>query len=229
MCTHDSDTAMRSGAIGDGQTSWIETSVSGAGTLTFWWKVSSEAYKGSIYDYARFTVDGDTAIPDIGGEIDWRCETIMITSSGVHTLRWAYVKDSQDKNGSDCAWLDEVTWTPAEPLPPLDPLPALDAQATDGDVAAIIGGLLDVRLSEKVASAAAYTAFRSWVDNNNLSHALVKDAPNAWLSYALDAPGLMTKTAALANEDVVIESITPSSTATGTFDLVVDIAGDNHV
>ena len=223
--THDSDTAMRSGAIGDGQTSWIETSVSGAGTLTFWWKVSSEAYKGSIYDYARFTVDGDTAIPDIGGEIDWRCETIMITSSGVHTLRWAYVKDSQDKNGSDCAWLDEVTWTPAEPLPPLDPLPALDAQATDGDVAAIIGGLLDVRLSEKVASAAAYTAFRSWVDNNNLSHALVKDAPNAWLSYALDAPGLMTKTAALANEDVVIESITPSSTATGTFDLVVDIAG----
>ena len=223
--THDSDTAMRSGAIGDGQTSWIETSVSGTGTLTFWWKASSEAYKGSIYDYARFTVDGDAAVPDIGGEIDWRCETVTITGNGVHTLRWAYVKDSQDKNGSDCAWLDEVTWTPAEPLPPLDPLPALDAQATDGDVAAIIGGLLDVRLSEKVASAAAYTAFRSWVDNNNLSHALVKDAPNAWLSYALDAPELMAKAVPLASEDVVIESITPSSTATGTFDLVVDIAG----
>ena len=223
--THDSDTAMRSGAIGDGQTSWIETSVSGAGTLTFWWKVSSEAYKGSIYDYARFTVDGDAAVPDIGGEIDWRCETVTITGSGAHTLRWAYVKDSQDKNGSDCAWLDEVTWMPAEPLPPLDPLPALDAQATDGDAAAIIGGLSDVRLSNKVVGTAAYTAFRNWVDGKGLSHAVVRDAPNAWLSYALDAPGLMAKTVALANEDVVIESITPSSTATGTFDLVVNIAG----
>ncbi|MBR4654691.1 MAG: hypothetical protein IKO72_15150 [Kiritimatiellae bacterium] len=53
----------------------------------------------------------------------------------------------------------------------------------------------------------------------------MKDAPNAWLSYVLDAPGLMAKAAALASEDVVIESIAPSSTVAGAFDLVVNIAG----
>ena len=117
--------------------------------------------------------------------------------------------------GDDCAWLDSAVWTPDDPLPPLD------AMATDNDAKAIIAGLSDVRLSEKVASAVAYTAFRNWVDNNNLSHALVKDAPNAWLSYALDAPGLMAKATPLASEDVVIESVVPSSTVTGTFDIKV--------
>ena len=48
---------------------------------------------------------------------------------------------------------------------------------------------------------------------------------NAWLSYVLDAPGLMAKAAPLASEDVVIESIDSSSAAAGAFDLVVDIAG----
>ena len=52
----------------------------------------------------------------------------------------------------------------------------------------------------------------------------MRDAPNAWLSYVLDAPGLMAK-AALTSEDVVIESIAPSGTVAGAFDLVVDIAG----
>ena len=87
-----------------------------------------------------------------------------------------------------------------------DPLPALDGAATDGDAAAIITGLLDVRLSEKVVGTAAYTAFRNWVDGKGLSHMAVRDAPNAWLSYALDAPALMAKATLLASEDVKIVS-----------------------
>ena len=51
------------------------------------------------------------------------------------------------------------------------------------------------------------------------------ESSNAWLSYALDAPGLMAKAAPLTSEDVVIESIDSSSAAAGAFDLVVDIAG----
>lgn len=81
-----------------------------------------------------------------------------------------------------------------------------------------------VQLSEKIGSVAAYTAFRSWVNSSEFSHDLVKEAPNAWLSYALDAPALMTKATALASEDVVIESIAPSSITVGVFDLVVNIA-----
>jgi len=72
--------------------------------------------------------------------------------------------------------------------------------------------------------AAQYTAFRSWADGKHLSHVLGKNAPNSWLSYALDALALMAKVTALASEDVVIESIAPSSITTGAFDIVVDIA-----
>ena len=101
---------------------------------------------------------------------------------------------------------------------------SLDAEATDNDVQSIIAQMSDVRLADEIGGTAAYTAFRSWVDGNALSHTLVKDAPNAWLSYVLDAPGLMAKVA-LTSEDVVIESIEPSGVSAGAFDIVVDIGG----
>ena len=66
---------------------------------------------------------------------------------------------------------------------------------------------------------------RERVDGKGLSHTVVRDAPNAWLSYALDAPGLMAKATPIASEDVAIESIEPSGITLGAFDLVVDIAG----
>ena len=53
----------------------------------------------------------------------------------------------------------------------------------------------------------------------------MRDAPNAWLAYALDASGLMAKTAPLASGDILIESIAPSSTVEKAFDLVVEIGG----
>ena len=216
----DGEASARSGDISDGQTSWIETEVAGVGTVSFWWKVSSEASKKRIYDRLVFTVDGEPipSVSDIGGETDWTNVICRIAALGNHILRWTYKKDEENDMGEDCAWLDNVVWTPA------DPLPALDSAATDNDAKAIVAGLSDVRLSEKIGSSAEYAAFRNWVDSSELSHALVKGAPNAWLSYALDAPALMAKAAPLASEDIVIESIEPSSAATGAFDLVVDIA-----
>ena len=199
----DGEASARSGDIADGQTSWIETEVAGAGTVSFWWKVSSEASKKKIYDRLRFTVDAEPipSVPDIGGETVWTNVTCTIATSGNHILRWTYEKDAENDMGEDCAWLDNVIWTPD------DPLPALDSAATDNDAKAIVAGLSDVRLSDKIDGTASYIAFRSWVDSNELSHALVKGAPNAWLSYVLDAPELMAKVTALACEDVVIESI----------------------
>ena len=123
---------------------------------------------------------------------------------GRHTLSWLYVKDEDGSgDGEDCAWLDNVVWTADDPLPPLDVV------ATDNDAKAVIAGLSDVRLAGEIGGTAAYSTFRDWVDGNGLSHALVRDAPNARLSYVLDAPGLMAK-ASLTSEDVVIESIAPS-------------------
>ena len=104
--------ALKSGAIGDSQITWVETSVGGAGTVSFWWKASSEQYKQYAIDYATFSVDGAERLR-IGGERDWTNETVQVEGGGTHILRWAYVKDSQDSSGSDCAWLDAVSWAPS--------------------------------------------------------------------------------------------------------------------
>ena len=212
--------ALRSGAVGNNQTSRLETVVYGAGTIRFSCKVDGEIVKKIVYDGLAFCVDG-VQQGDLMGDADWTEKTFTVTGDGRHVLGWLYVKDEEDMNnvGEDCAWLDDVSWM-AE-----DPLPALDVLATDGDANAIIAGQSDVWLSEKVIGTAAYGAFRTWVDGKGLSHTAVRDAPNAWFSYALDAPGLMAKATPLASEDIVIESIEPSGITSGAFDLVVDIAG----
>ena len=50
------------------------------------------------------------------------------------------------------------------------------------------------------------------------------DASNVWLSYALDAIGLLVKSALIVSEDITIKSIAPSDEASGAFDRVVSIA-----
>ena len=192
--------ALRSGAVTHSQTSRLETVVYGAGTVRFSCKVDGEIVKKIVYDGLAFCVDG-VQQGDLMGDADWTEKSFTVTGDGRHVLGWLYVKDDDGSgDGEDCAWLDCVTWTAD------DPLPALDGAATDGDAAAIITGLSDVRLSEKVVGTATYTEFRNWVDGKGLSHAVVRDAPNAWLSYALDAPGLMTKATPLVSEDVKIVS-----------------------
>ena len=105
--------SMRSGPIGDGQVSWIETSVVGGGTMEFSWKTSSEIYKSYQVDYLSFEVDGEGK-EWVGGETDWRRVSVAVTGSGTHTLRWTYRKDPTDFAGRDCGWLDAVSWTPDE-------------------------------------------------------------------------------------------------------------------
>lgn len=51
--THDGVSALRSGQITDNHESVLETSVTGPGKLTVWWKVSSEGGSGLL----RFRID----------------------------------------------------------------------------------------------------------------------------------------------------------------------------
>lgn len=110
VITHDSQDAGQSGAIGHSQESWMETTVVGPGSLTFWWKVSSEPG----FDYLRFTVDGveQAGITAISGTVDWQQRSQSI-ASGSHVLRWRYSKDGSVNAGSDAGWVDEVVFTPA--------------------------------------------------------------------------------------------------------------------
>ncbi|MCS6772098.1 MAG: S8 family serine peptidase [Kiritimatiellae bacterium] len=96
--------AAESGAIGDDEASWIETTVEGPGILSFDWKVSSE----EGYDFLNFEVNGITRA-SISGENDWETRHVEL-SNGVHELRWTYVKDFSIAWGEDRGWLDRVVF-----------------------------------------------------------------------------------------------------------------------
>ncbi len=115
--THDGVDAAQSGAIANNQSSSLETTLTGPGTLTFWWKVSSE----SDCDYLRFFLDGVEQTGNLGeisGTVDWIKKTVSIPA-GSHTAKWAYTKDSSSSSGSDAGWVDQVSFVPDVPEAPI--------------------------------------------------------------------------------------------------------------
>lgn len=116
--TYSSDPASAGSqeSLGDSQTSWLDlnyTFPDTGGTISFDWKVSSE----ENYDYLIFCVDNDTCTvggsgpegdtTNISGEIDWTNYSAHV-SSGSHSFRWLYGKDSGSESGSDSGWIDNV-------------------------------------------------------------------------------------------------------------------------
>ncbi len=109
--THDGADAAQSGVIAHSQAVWMETVVEGPGNLSFCWKTSSE----SGYDWLEFHVDG--VLQDrLSGEQEWQGKTYFLPA-GTRTLRWNYRKDDSVTVGSDCGWVDEVSFAPALPAP----------------------------------------------------------------------------------------------------------------
>ncbi len=82
----------------------METTVTGPGTLTFWWKISSEDGP----DRLKLTVDG-ASYGSTTGVRDWEQVTRPI-SAGTHTIRWSYEKDDFFIGGEDRAWVDQVVF-----------------------------------------------------------------------------------------------------------------------
>jgi len=104
--THDGAESAQSGTISDNTNSFIETTVTGPGELSFWWKVSSES--GS--DFLNFRVNG-TIQASISGDVDWVRQTNFLPR-GTVTLRWEYAKDFSSAEGLDAGWLDQVEYVP---------------------------------------------------------------------------------------------------------------------
>ncbi len=121
--THDGEDAARSGAIADSGTCTLQTTVVGPGTITFWWKVSSETNNDTL----RFLVGG-TELARISGEVDWNQRTFAISASGSNTLAWTYKKNGSLSVGQDKAWVDQVQFLPTAPT--------ISSQPTDKSVEA---------------------------------------------------------------------------------------------
>ncbi len=114
--------AARSGAIGDGQQSWLQTTVTGPGVLSFYWNVSCE---GSTYnqnwDYLNVSIDDEEKARICGTGNSWTRLSYSIPS-GTHTIRWQYNKDGSLSSGDDAGYVDQVVWTPtASPGDAYDP------------------------------------------------------------------------------------------------------------
>jgi hypothetical protein len=105
--SHDGSDAAQSGLIADLEESWVTTTVSGPGPLSFWWKVSSEL----DYDEFHFLID-DVDQANISGTIGGCEQRTFDIPAGVHSLTWRYQKDATFSEGLDRAWLDEVSYIP---------------------------------------------------------------------------------------------------------------------
>jgi len=118
--TYNGGDAAESGDIDDDQVSQMEILVEGEGTLTFWWKVDSEAN----YDFLQFLLDGQLVlddnqkVPDIDGDVDWHQMQYTVTGAGTHSFLWQYAKEGDGNYaGEDCGWVDSVQWSGSVPEP----------------------------------------------------------------------------------------------------------------
>ena len=84
----------------------LSVDVLAAGEITFMYKVSSE----QNWDKLHFYLDGQEK-GTWSGTVEWTQFTQAVTT-GHHTLKWEYTKDSSVSSGEDCAWVDDVIFPP---------------------------------------------------------------------------------------------------------------------
>lgn len=75
------------------------------GTLSFWYRVSSE----SCCDFLRFYINRNE-VQRWAGEKGWAQASFHLPA-GLHTLRWEHTKDGSDSQ--DTAWLDDIAFIPS--------------------------------------------------------------------------------------------------------------------
>jgi hypothetical protein len=107
IVTHDGMDAARSGVLTNGQSSSMETIVDGPGSLSFWWKVSSETNG----DVLAFLVNGQPEAY-VSGQVEWQQQSLELPP-GPQLLEWAYFKNGSAENGADRGWVDQLLFIPA--------------------------------------------------------------------------------------------------------------------
>ncbi|MBU6178704.1 MAG: SUMF1/EgtB/PvdO family nonheme iron enzyme, partial [Verrucomicrobia bacterium] len=105
--THDTIDAAESGGIGQDGTSWIETTVTGPGNLSFRWRSASVADA----DELRFSI-GTGVAASLSGTSGWQLKNFEIPD-GDSVLRWQFTRTSPEGVGTSRVWLDEVVYTVA--------------------------------------------------------------------------------------------------------------------
>lgn len=101
--------AAQAGAIGNLESTRLQTQIHGPCILEFHWAASSEFN----FDLLGFLVDGRLRSLR-SGPSDWQQQQIPLPR-GEHLLKWIYVKDALESALLDTAWLDLVGCIPVDP------------------------------------------------------------------------------------------------------------------
>lgn len=122
--THDGVSAAQSSILtSSSQSSTIQTSVTGPGTLTFWWFAPS-------YDDRLTFIVGTTNRSSISGNPNWQ-EPTFYFGPGNHTLKWTYSRIPLGIGTSGIrGYLDQVTYTTGAVAPTILSQPRSQSQVT---------------------------------------------------------------------------------------------------
>lgn len=103
---HSGAYCAKSGAIGNGSSTMLRVSTTATTTdsISFYYKVSSE----ENYDKLTFKIDGQSK-GEWSGVAPWTYASFPV-SEGVHTFTWTYTKDYWGSYGSDCAYIDDISF-----------------------------------------------------------------------------------------------------------------------
>lgn len=110
--------AARSYFVPDNQQSTLWTTVTGPGTLSFYWKVSSEPNA----DILTFSDPAAGYTSQISGEVDWTKQSYLLPG-GAQVLEWTYAKNAMNNRGLDAGFVDQVTFTLGATLPTISRQP----------------------------------------------------------------------------------------------------------
>lgn len=119
--THDGVSAVQSGSPTAAlQSSSLQTTTNGPGTLTFWW------HNPSLGSYRLFmSVNGNT-IASIAASAGFQQQTVYL-GAGAQVLKWDYTRFSSE-GGTPRGYVDEVSFTPEATAPIIDVQPISQSQ-----------------------------------------------------------------------------------------------------
>ena len=121
--------SMNEGINNSDYSATLSVNVLAPGELTFMYKVSSEANWDKLHFYMDNQEKGVWS-----GTVDWTEFTQPVTA-GNHTFKWSYTKDTSLSSGSDCAWIDNITFPPTNIITFLAPATDLNAEVDGANVA----------------------------------------------------------------------------------------------
>ena len=108
--SHDGYASGRSFAVGDGQQSVLATTTNGPGTLSFWWKVSSQTNADTL-SFLSYGGGMTNLMTQISGEAAWQQVSVLLPG-GPQTLVWTYAKNASQSAGLDAGFVDQVSYVP---------------------------------------------------------------------------------------------------------------------